>query len=338
GNGGIQTEIGNLVPFIFPARWLVSGSRRFEARAEKYANALLRINTAKAIQTLSLAYDAQLEIRSELRALHSEVFNLLNTLKEKQVLFSKQIDSNSVLTIEILINDLDVSLYATENDINSNQISLSTLLGFQNPLAVEKVVLGNETTRMRSIPILAEADLEVEKKRLAEISICNSFELQQLKNLRKAASLDEKAVYLNWFDFSSTLDLGLNLFPKAKIAHSLVETLDLRIGETRQTLIARAYNQIRDRNMIRKNLEIYESSLTSRRDRLGKLLSQYNDWIRTLENAKDSPVSTSDLRNAVKDLILGMRSYYNARAAVEINQVEVDRLELQGAYLHLLPG
>lgn len=336
--GGFLPELSSLVPFVFPNRWLASGARSLEAKAEKFANTLLQINTATSIQTLSIAYDAQVEIRDELKSLHTDIFALLASLKENQDSFGRQIEPNSTLTIEILINDLDISLYASENEISSNQISLSGLLGFQNPMAVEKVILGKETTRVSSIPILEGEVLEAEKKRLAEISICNSFELQQLRYLHKAAQLDEKSVYFNWFDFTSSLNMGLGLFPQARIAHSLIETLDLRIAETRQALIARAYSQIRERNLIRKNLEIYEASLVSRRDRLSQLMSKYNEWIRTIESGKESPVKSSDIRNAVKDLILGLRSYYSARAAVEINQVELDRLELQGAYLYLLPG
>jgi len=331
----LNRPLNDLISFIFPGRWVKARSLTWQARAESITNTLFKINMGTSVQTLSVALRAHRELRDELQTLQDQLTEVHKT--SQQLFDQNRIEANSILTIEIALNDLNVALWQAQNQFTQDRINISQTLGFENPEAIEDMILEKETTLMNGVPILSTDDLLHEKQRYAELAVGNSFELRQLEYLHRAAELNELNVYLNWLDVYATMDLGFNLIADGRLAKSMVKSLEIKAEKTRQSLIAKTYNILRDRNILRQTFEVYDSSLKDRRERLNLLIERLNRFAVSTDPTEKLTVQASDIRGSVRDVASGMSGYYNTQAAILIDQASLDRLALQGVYEQFLP-
>ena len=331
----VGRPIGDLISFIFPGRWLKAKSITWKAKAEGLAKTLFQINMGTSLQTLSVAFRAHRELRDELQALQdqlTEILKLSKTLAEQH-----RLDSNAVLTIEIALNDLNLKLWQAQNQFMQDRMILSQTLGFENPEAIEDMIPENETTPLEAVPALGNLELEQEKRNYANLALNHSFELRQLEYLHRAAVLNEKNMYVEWLDTASTLDLGFKLISESKILASLIKSVEIKSDKTRQSLISKAYNLVRDRNILRQTFDIYDVSLKIRKDRLELLIQRFMQFAASQDPAEKLSVQPAELRGSVLDMVAGMSGYYSAKAAVLMDQAELDRMALKGTYEKFLP-
>ncbi|MEO5970796.1 MAG: hypothetical protein ABIQ95_12790 [Bdellovibrionia bacterium] len=331
----INRPINDFVSFIFPGRWIKAKAMTWQARAERVANTLFQINMGTSVQTQTIAFRAHRELRDQLQILQAQ---LSDVLKTAQGLSSQnRIEPNSILTIEIALSDLNVNVWLAQNQFMQDKISLSKTFGFENPETVEDMLLEAETTPLEQILPLSDADLLNEKNRYAELAVGNSFELRQLDYLHRAAELNAKNVYLNWLDVFATMDLGFNLIADKRLAKSMIKSVEIKTEKTRQALIAKAYNLLRDRNLLRLSFDVLDVSLAGRRERLNLLIDKLNKFAGSTDSAEKLTVQASDIRGSVRDVASGMAGYYSTKATVLIDQAALDRLALQGVYDKFLP-
>jgi hypothetical protein len=332
----VNRPVNDLISFIFPGRWLKAKALTWQARAERIANTLFQINMGTSVQTQAIAFRAHRELRDQYQILQNLLTEVLKTAQK--LADQNRIDPNSILTIEIALSDLNINLWQAQNQFMQDKIGLSKTLGFENPETVEDMLLEAETTQMEKIPALDDSDLLKEKNRYAEIAVGNSFELRQLDYLHESAVLNEKNVYLNWLDVYATMDLGANLIADSKLAKSMIKSVEIKSDKTRQGLIARAYNLLRDRNLLRLSFDVLDSSLAARKERLNLLIDRLNAYVSNPDLTAKLTVQASDIRGSVRDVAMGMSGYYSTKAAVLIDQAVLDRLALQGVYDQFLPN
>ncbi len=203
-----RRSLGDFVPFLFPTRWLKAKEPVWHSRVENISYTIAKSNSILALQIHALFFKTHLELRNELKELQIQIENSLESARQLQK--EGYFDENSILTIQIALNDLNVSLRKADGHYCHDRFQISQLLGYQNPLAVEEVILGDETSRAKDIGVLESTELNLAMEKYAELAIVNSFELSQLYFLRKAAELNATDVFLNWFDVSGSRGLGLN--------------------------------------------------------------------------------------------------------------------------------
>ncbi|MEO5970795.1 MAG: hypothetical protein ABIQ95_12785 [Bdellovibrionia bacterium] len=324
----------DLISFIFPGRWFKAKQATWEARAQKLTNTLFQINMGTSVQSMSVALHAHRELRDGLQELQKQ---LAEILKISQKLAGRnKLDPNTLLTLEISLSDLDVKLWQAQNQYMQDRMALSQILAFENPETIENMMLEEETTPLEKLQALSPDELEREKRRYSELALNNSFELRQLEYLHRAAVLNQKNMYVEWMDTASTLDLGFKLIPESKILKSMVKSIEIKSEKTRQSLIVKTYNLVRDRDILRQSFDIIDTSLRGRKERLNLLLEKVHQF----ENSTDPnaiPVQPSEIRGSVTDVAAGLTGYFNTRAAILMDQTELDRIALKGVYEKFLP-
>jgi hypothetical protein len=331
-----STRPGNdLVPFIFPGRWLLAKAATWQARAERVAFTLFKLNTGTSVQTQSIAFLNHRDLRDQIQTLQeqmTEVLAIAQHLGEQN-----RLDPKSILTIEITLSDLNVNLWQAQNQYMQDRLGISQTMGFENPETVQDVLLEEETTPLERIQVLDDDRLLQEKNRYAELAVNNSFELRQLEYLRKAAVLNAKNVYMNWLDVFAVMDLGANLIADIRLAKSMVKSVDINLQQTRQLLISKVYNLLRDRNLLKLSYNVLDESLVLRRDRLNLLIDQLKTYAEKGTRDDKIPVQASDIRAAVRDTAIGLTGLYNTKASLVMDQAALDRVALQGVYDQFLP-
>jgi hypothetical protein len=327
--------INDLISFIFPGRWLLAEGTVWQARAARLAYSLFQLVTGTSIQIQTIAYQAHRDLRDALEVLQEQ---LVEVLQLARVLESEhRIDANYILTIEVALSDLSISVWQSQNQYMQDKLGLSQTLGFENPETVEDMTLEAETPPIENILPLDDQQLLAEKNRYSELAINNSFELRQLEFLRRSAVLNEKNVFLNWLDVFSKIDLGFNLIADDRIAQSMIRSVEIKSEKIRQALIVKVYNLVRDRNLLRLSYDVIGKSLVVRRERLQLLIDRLKDFSQVFTPNEKLEVGAADIRGSVRDISAGLSTYYNTKAGTWIDQTILDRLALQGVYQKFLP-
>jgi hypothetical protein len=324
----------DLVSFIFPGRWLKAKGATWGAFAQELTTMLLRLNLGTSVQSMSVALNADHELRDELAILKDKITKVQTVAKALAA--ENRVDSNFVYTIEIALSDLSFTYFQAQNKYLQDRMDLAKILAFENPEAVEDLILGLETTPMDQIPLLTAEELEVEKKIYADIAVKNSFELMQLEYLHRYSILNLKNMYVEWLDTNSNLDLGFKLIPQSKIYGSLIKSIEIKSEKTRQSLIVKAYNLVRDRNILKQNFNTFDASLTYRKERLNLLLERFHEFASSTDPDL-KVVAPSDIRGSLKDVTSGLQGYFASFATVVMDQTALDRLALRGVYEKFVP-
>lgn len=328
--------LGDLVPFLFPTRWMTAKSSVWQWKAETVGLSILKANKILALQTHTLLMNAHWEVRRELTLLKTQLERAY-VLAEAQRAEGRA-DEHSLLTIEIALNDLKVRLRHVNMKYNLERLELSLLLGFRNPIAVERVILGDETTRADAIPRFEIDELMRQMETLSELAVAQSLELPQVSFLYRSAKLNAADVFVNWLDVSSSKDMGFNLIPEYRIAQSELRSLGIRRQEIEASVKSKTYSHLFHRNALKETYMDYEDSLKSRKKRLEILFQQIEDLAANRSGSGETfKTVANELRGATKDGVSGLESYYHTQSALEIENAGLARMLLTPPYDRILP-
>lgn len=345
--------IGELIPFIFPNRWVKARAHTWSARAESYAKVTTKANALLALNTLGVSYAAHKEYKESLLDLLKVVnatsspslslesawwpasvlslsgaFSPASMASESVTSTPETEDSRVVSTmIALLQKDLQTEINIAHNLVQQDRFNIAYALGSENPEFIDQ--LGLEGTKridqIATFETEEAKDAEVEKIKTTALQF--SLELSQFESLRKAANLREKNVWIDWIDSFSNIGLGPSIVAERDYYKTFVTQVDIKANAARASIPKSAQSWVTHRNAAIKNYHNHVANRTTQAEQLAVVLKR----------GVKHPAAAADLKNAVKGMMGTLYSLYISRAVVEVKQAELDRLTRAGIYEYLSP-
>lgn len=321
--------IGELIPFIFPTRWVKAKALSWSARAERYAKVATKANALLALNIAGINFAAHKEYRDALLELQGLVNSAVVSTPDSEAGSSDDSDAGKVVStmVSLLKKDLQTEVNTAENLIQQDQVAISYALGSENPKYVSELGLVG-TKRVESISVLrTDAEAQAEVTQTKNLAIQFSLELSQVDALFKAADLREKNVWIDWFDSYSNIGLGPSTPTEKKYYKSFVDSVRIKEQAARALIPRSASAWTAQRNMAVMNYFNHLANRQTQREQLNVVVSR----------RITHPSAAADLRNAVKGSVAVLSALYSSRALAESKQAELDRLTRSGIYEYLSP-
>jgi hypothetical protein len=316
---GVLQSAGDLLPFLFPSRWIEAKKAQHMDEAELDTLNLLRLDTAVQIEALFYNYENDRQIHDlysstieKAKAIQRDV-----AFREKLAFANYPPGSTDIVTVPI--NLLEESFIPMEALVNEDKAAIAQAMGLVNSQGVTDAKLGIEV-----LPIERAQPLNVDD--VTKVAIARSVELRQLDFLIQAADNNTSGVYWNWLDPTGdpTMNLGLNLKGNVEIAKS--QKIELQINKEKmvQGLGQKAEAAVEDYN---SSIKLYAKSLAAIETENRILAKVHSDLV---INGK---IDFGGLEQDYQDLLTATVSAQNALFTFRCARARIDRLQLQGYYV-----
>jgi uncharacterized lipoprotein YehR (DUF1307 family) len=324
----VTGAIGDFVPFIFPTRWTEARKSYWQRRSADTALMTLKLNTTNSIHVIAISYLMHTELREQLKLLMHEIKKLIPVAQQYES--SRLITEGSKDTLQTGYDDVKIQLLQLDEQIQREITGLAQVLGYTNPEAIKIIDIDNDRLKFSDLEILKDEKLTREKHYYADLAVNRSFELLQQSYLMNAAKLRESELYLNWLDpaGNSSLNLGFNLIPEYKITHSILDNIHIKMKAIRQTIISNAFNTVHDRNQMLKLHRLSKTSIETRIERFKRM----SGYLIDATGNRQSEFNGNDFKDMIQDITYCLWSYFNSKAAFQMDQVTLERLSLIGPY------
>jgi len=307
---------GDLLPFLFPTRWLQAKRAGLLSQAEQDAMTLMRLDTATQIE-------AQFYGLEDYRKLVDHYSYALK--RAKRLLEIMQIKVRAGLVKPVAGQDFFTRVGEMQDDsqwmtsqFEDQKISVAQVLGFYNKDAVKDAIIGNE-----ALPISKAKPLDsVELKKMA---LDHPIEIKQLELLRDATINNKKQVAWNWLDPTGdpTLGLGWALKSSINVADSMVREANLRIEDKRHQLEHQVETAVSDYNAA---LSAYPNAFQLEQTQIQRL-DEYEQVLKG-SGKEDTDRAIGLLQDYINEEI---RLQFDL-LAFRVARARIDRLLLQGFY------
>jgi hypothetical protein len=310
---------GDLLPFLFPTRWLEAKRRDQMSEAEQDTMTLMRLDTATQLEALFYNYqndsaisDLYKEVLAKAKRVRGEVY-----LREVQL---GTLPDGSTDNMDSVINFLEQSYSVMDALLKEDKAAIAEVMGFFNPQAVSDITFDPE---IRPIGSAQPLDLDLTTK----IAIERSVELRQIDFIIAAAKISKKAVKWNWLDPTGdpNLGLGFGLKPNIEVASSQVLELQILRDQIKQKYLGdKVFAAVTDYN---QSLKTY--AVAAEGEKIQK---------RRLEQADKTlnTTGTIDLFALVQIFQDYLTAGVNAQVDVftyRVARARIDRLLLEGYYI-----
>lgn len=217
---GYLKAVGDLVPFLFPTRWLETKADQYKLEAEFDAWILTKADAMNLAE--GLAYSALRDdiVLSAIQDYQIYLAGIRDKVRERERAGLLQIGSSD--DIASIINNLDRGNAVLSENAVQERISLAQAAGFRNFAAISGIQPPDDEP-IDDIQPYDDATI----KRLADLSLDRSYERRQMAALINASRVNQKASYFQWLDPAGERDgsLGINLGSYVKIAKSETQEL-----------------------------------------------------------------------------------------------------------------
>jgi hypothetical protein len=199
--------------------------------------------------------------------------------------------------------------------------ALAQALGYHNPDAIEAIDFHPDQVRL-------EQAVALDSKKLGEIVLQRSLELQQIDALIIYSIYKKKEVYFSFLDpiTDPGIELGVNLGYTVAAGDARIEELKIKRQQLQAILLEKV-----TANVVRYNYAIKASVLLKagfeiqvRRER--KILDQVIAY---------SEFNTLDIVSVFQEYLTIFMQEKNAQAGYRVARANIDRLLLQGYYTQL---
>jgi hypothetical protein len=310
-----------LAPFLLPTYWFDARSAGLSRDVEDIAQILMQANLATSIEELTYSLLRDQEIVAQHHAFAEE----LNQFQEKirrtnlPAATSQLLMEFSATTLEAATSDQG----DLEKLIRQDRFSIAQTMGYHSLEAVAGMTLDREL-------VPAEQATYEDPIALGNLAMQRSFELEQLKALKRIAALKRLQNLFAWLDPTSDpkQSLGLNTFPQQKSITSQVKEIGIR-EEQEQTLAhQRGYQLALDYNEALTTYHSIRKDLAKNTLNLDLLLLRAQSG----ENFDLADLKAQGLKHLATQV-----ATESTLANYRIARAKKDRLLLQGYYLLLLP-
>ncbi|MEO5968429.1 MAG: hypothetical protein ABIQ95_00760, partial [Bdellovibrionia bacterium] len=230
---GYLKTVGDLVPFLFPTRWLQAREAHYRSEAEFDAWILAKANAANVTEGLAYGVLRDEAILAAFNEQHKCLQDVLERVKGLEL--SDRIQPGASDDIEIIINSVDQGIVILRSTLVQEKMALAQACGFYNFAAITDV----ESTAKPSLRFLRPYD-EIAVKKMSDMTIDRSYELRQINALIKVARLGKTERQYQWLDPTGdqTGGLGISLAPYVKIGISQIQELIIKRQKLESELIS----------------------------------------------------------------------------------------------------
>ena len=222
--------IGDVMPFLFPAKWTHEKEMRYAYDAEFNAWITMKADAGSIAEGLG---ETILEVQHSLRVLQvnkDEITLLRDQIREREKTGVVQIGTSD--DISSVINSIDLNLTSLQLLTMETTASLAESAGFYNPRAVRNLLPSPRDSSVASPKAVNEGAISTQ-------ALERAYELRQLDDLVQVARTATTQRYFNWLDPNGddNGNLGAGLPSYIEIGYSQIRELVDRRQQTQSQLL-----------------------------------------------------------------------------------------------------
>lgn len=312
---GLVKMAGDLLPFLFPARWIRADAASHMARADEYAFGLMRADAGLVAETLGWSLLRDTDAVERLSLERDEIARLRDQVLAREKLGMVPPGSSDDLTA--LVDQIDAAATLLRGTVETNLTFLSQAAGYTNPLAIRAL------RPEQDIPVTEP--LAQDLPAAQQLALARAYELRQVDELILEAQDRRKGRWVNWLDPSGegAGALGLGLVPYIEVGASQVEELKITRQKLQEGVLRKVANAFQSMTTSARVYAIAVADSEVQQRRLDRLVNQLR---------LGQTVSTTELVTAVQGKLRNELDLSSARFTWASASAALDRQLYQGRY------
>ncbi|MEY4616816.1 MAG: hypothetical protein RJB66_1776 [Pseudomonadota bacterium] len=316
---GALTLLGDLVPFLFPTRWIHVHENRGLQNAQAWSLTTYRLDAAVTTQGIALLYLRDRAIVEIMKNQIHEITKIRNLTKEKEDLgFTPP---GSVDNLDALLAALKHDSLILENaNVNQkSQVALS--MGLSSPSNLGELV--------DNVPIDDRRMILMDESYLMRKAVESSTEVKVIASLIEAARQSARGRYFNWIDPYADIQggLGLGTGTFIDIGHVKVSELEVQKQQSLAAVENKIETLLNERRLILEAKEAASSNVEINTRKLKRLMKTLNS---------DPNFDNMNMVFALKDLTSARIQMATLDYAQKSVTFGIQRMSLTGDYEKIL--
>ena len=315
---GYLKAVGDIVPFLFPTRWLEAKEAKLKSEAEFDAWILSKANAANVVEGLSYSVAQGEQVLSIIEANEKFIASVRDQVQMRERTGLMQAGASD--DIESIVNSIDEGKDALVSNVHSEKISLAQAVGLDYYDSIGNVTAPDMPT-LDGVAFYDDAAIA----KLSDVAMDRSYELRQISSLIGVSRLNHTASYFQWLDPSGDRNggLGFDLLTYEKVSAS----------QTQQLIVQREKLEAGIAGKVAATADLANESLKSYQLMSRGVEIQNRRVQRHLNNmSMGIAFSMSDLTNALQEKLKAQIGLLNAQYSYLIVQGNLNRLLLAGNY------
>lgn len=316
---GALTLLGDLVPFLFPTRWIHVHENRGLQNAQAWSLTTYRLDAAVTTQGIALLYLRDRAIVEIMKNQINEITKIRNLTKEKEDLgFTPP---GSVDNLDALLAALKHDSLILENaNVNQkSQVALS--MGLSSPSNLGELV--------DNVPIDDRRMILMDESYLMRKAVESSTEVKVIASLIEAARQSARGRYFNWIDPYADIQggLGMGTGTFIDIGHVKVSELEVQKQQSLAAVENKIETLLNERRLILEAKEAASSNVEINTRKLKRLMKTLNS---------DPNFDNMNMVFALKDLTSARIQMATLDYAQKSVTFGIQRMSLTGDYEKIL--
>lgn len=318
---GSLKAVGDLVPFLFPTRWIDAKAAHFESEAEFDGWILSQADGMNIVEGLGIGVLRDEKVIEVVRKNLDSIRSLRTQVVQREKAGLMQAGSSDEITS--IMDALDAAIADLSASLIQEKMALAEGSGFFNPVAILEVGDPNPP----KIRIQKPYDTQTTEG-LSQTILDASFERKQMDSILAVARLNHSASYFQWLDPSGSRDggFGIGLIPYVKISAAQVDELTDRRSKVIAELSESASRAAALANAALDRYEISQANLAVQKRRVKRHLGNLRTGI---------GFSMSDLTSALQEKMKAEMESLQAEFEDRLAVADLNRLMLAGPYASL---
>ena len=320
-NLGYLKAVGDIVPFLFPTRWLEAREAKYRSEGEFDAWILSKADAASLVEGLSESVARDEQILSVINDNESFIVGVRDQIREREQTGLMQAGASD--DVESILNAIEEGKEALISNVQAAKASLAEAVGMDYYDAVSDVKLPDLPSLDHMMPYEKEAILK-----LQDVAIDRSYELRQMSSLIQVSRLQHTASYFQWLDPSGDREggLGFDLFTYEKISAARTQELIAKREKLEAGILEKVAITAGRANESLKSYQLTSTGVEIQTRRIQRHLSNMRTGI---------AFSMSDLTNALQEKLKAQIGLLQSQYSYLIVQGNINRLLLAGPYSNL---
>ena len=319
---GVLKAVGDLVPFLFPTRWIYAKQQKISTEAEFDGWILSKANATEVATGLIYSVLRDQSIVSWVKENQNSITQVRDQIKVKE--HAGLLQAGASDDVQSILNSVEVGTIDLEGALKDEKLALALASGFKDYSSITQVQ-SKLLTPLETMNPISSSDLKAN----AKVAIQEAYELRQMDALIQISQLGASSRKFQWLDPSGG-------DPQGSLGFNLIPYLQIGAVETTQLLDEREKLEVGISNAVARTGEAMNLYLN--RYRMGKAdLEVQNRRIqRHLQNLQTGVnFSMSDLTNSLESKLQAQIKILDAQYAYWIAVEGMNRYLLKGVYAKL---
>ncbi|MBI3541957.1 MAG: hypothetical protein HY075_01600 [Deltaproteobacteria bacterium] len=319
GISSLLHAVSDLVPFLFPDRWIQAKEASLAAQAERDAFIIMRADAGNIAEGLAyvIERDRMIIARNQTNLASITVIRDEIARRERDNL----IQAGSSDDVTSVMNSLEQGLSVMRQLVVEEYTALAQASGFVNPRAISEL-----TSAAGEVSV--EVPVELDTASITEVTLQRSYELHQLDTLIDAARWNKYERWFTWMDPAGGAAIGVNLYPYLQVAPSQLRELGTKRENMQALLLQKTENLFGEINQALQAYALAKEGVGIQSRRINRILTNMRLGIN---------FTLADLVGALQSQVAADIAQVNAEYAYYVGISKINRLLFAGPYARLAP-